>query len=43
MSCHICKRTGIRTCNVEEAEFMCDICGFCAAEAARLAREATDE
>ena len=29
MTCHICRRTGIRTCNEEEAEIKCLLCGFC--------------
>lgn len=35
--CHICKRTGIRECNPEEAEIKCTICGFCEREALREA------
>ena len=38
-ACHICKRTGIRTCDATEAEFMCSICGFCRAEKDRKERE----
>lgn len=29
MSCFICRRTGIRTCDAEEAEIRCMVCGFC--------------
>ena len=32
MSCHICKITGIRTCDPQEAELKCEICGFCKIE-----------
>jgi hypothetical protein len=35
MSCHVCKRTGVRTCNSDEAEIKCTICGFCEREALR--------
>lgn len=34
-SCHICKRTGVRTCDPEEAEIKCQICGFCEREAVK--------
>jgi hypothetical protein len=37
MSCHICSRTGIRTCDAEEAEMKCHICGFCEREAVKEA------
>ena len=33
MSCHICVRTGERTCDLEEAELKCVICGWCGREA----------
>lgn len=39
VTCHICKRTGIRTCDEEEAEIRCMICGFCDAEKLRTERE----
>jgi hypothetical protein len=29
MSCHICRRTGQRTCDPAEAEIKCMICGQC--------------
>lgn len=32
MSCHTCKRTGIRECNPAEAEVKCMVCGFCERE-----------
>lgn len=35
MSCYICKTTGIRTCDKEEAEIKCAVCGFCEAEKKR--------
>lgn len=37
MSCHICKISGIRTCNAEEAEIKCEICGYCEREAVKEA------
>jgi hypothetical protein len=48
MSCHICKRTGIRECDPQEAEVKCMVCGFCEKEALREqikaeARDAADE
>jgi hypothetical protein len=39
-ACHVCRRTGIRTCDPEEAAIKCHICGFCDAEKERLEREA---
>lgn len=33
MSCHICVRTGERTCDPQEAEIKCLICGFCERQA----------
>lgn len=41
--CHICQRTGVRTCDEEEAEIKCMICGFCEAEADRKRREAGED
>jgi hypothetical protein len=32
MTCHICKQTGQRTCDPQEAEIKCMICGKCAAK-----------
>lgn len=32
MSCHICVRTGEKTCDLEEAELKCMICGRCEKE-----------
>lgn len=32
MSCHICVRTGEKTCDPEEANVKCMICGRCEAE-----------
>lgn len=37
MACHICKRDGTRTCNQEEAEIKCMLCGRCEAERAKAA------
>jgi ribosomal protein L37E len=39
VTCHVCKRTGIRTCDYDEAEIKCMICGFCEAEKTRADRE----
>ena len=33
MSCHICVKTGARTCDPQEAEMKCMICGHCEREA----------
>ena len=35
VACHICKTTGIRTCDKDEAEIKCMICGYCDAEKER--------
>lgn len=32
MACHICKVTKIRTCDPEEADIKCSVCGYCAAQ-----------
>ena len=32
-ACHICKKSGVRTCCPEEAEVKCMICGYCEREA----------
>ena len=29
MACHRCVVTGIRTCDPEEAEIKCELCGWC--------------
>jgi hypothetical protein len=34
-TCHICVISGVRTCDPEEAELKCEVCGFCAAEKKR--------
>ena len=36
MACHICKRTGVRTCDPYEADIKCLICGFCNKENIRI-------
>jgi len=43
MSCHICKRTGIRECDPQAAEIKCVICGFCEQEALRDAIKYEEE
>lgn len=35
MSCHVCVYSGVKTCNAEEAELKCLICGRCEAEKAK--------
>ena len=37
MSCHICKRTGIRECDPAAADIKCELCGFCEREAIKEA------
>lgn len=37
MACHICVKTGIRTCDPEEAEIKCMLCGYCEREALKEA------
>lgn len=45
MSCHTCKVTGIRTCDPEEAEIKCMICGFreCQATQKAMRDEAAED
>jgi hypothetical protein len=38
-ACHVCKRTGERTCDAEEAEVKCMVCGWCEREAVKGALE----
>ena len=37
--CHICKRTGVRTCDPKEAEIKCMVCGFCESDQKREAQK----
>lgn len=32
-ACHICRHSGVRTCDPQEAELRCTICGRCEREA----------
>jgi len=33
MGCHICIRTGERTCDPEDSELKCMVCGWCERQA----------
>lgn len=43
MSCHICKRTGEKTCNLQEAEIKCMVCGRCELERVMEQEDTTNE
>jgi len=37
--CHICKVTGVRTCDAQEAEIKCEVCGYCKRQEERTKNE----